>query len=483
VAVVDRIGWAWALACAAGFLLLCRLTWSFVTDDAWITVRYAENLASGDGFAWNPGGERVEGFSNPLLVIVEALAHLAGIPAIATARAVGIASGLGLVVLLWRLGPPVVGTTAARVGLLLTALYPPIALWAVGGLETVPAALALTAGVLWLIADRPRAALLGGAALAVLPWLRPEGLAVALAVAILAEAPGLRRRAQRRTAGRRLALAAGLPLASQGLLEIARLAVYGHLLPNSALYKSGRGMTTEVLERFLMQAGPLLLLAACGLLAARRRQRLLIVPALVYAAGSVGMLNSVNSFSRLLLPAWPALALLAGVAIAAGYGRLRRTRAAAAIAAAALFVVSTVAMASLVARFGEAYAACGQDARLEAAAWLRTNTPPGTVYSVSDAGLLPLRAGDRTAVDQLRLNEAQLQRTGRLPLPREIALVYEARPEVLVLASTRPDRFSGRYVADRTMTADPRFAAYALAHVARGDGPGCRYHLFLYRRR
>src|SRR5688572_2797383 len=128
---------------------------SFVTDDAWITIRYAENLAAGDGFVWNPGGERVEGFSNPLLMLLEAAGHAAGIPAIAVARGLGIASGLGLVLVLWRLGPPAVGATATRVALVLTALYPPIALWAVGGLETIPATLAVTAGVLWLIAGRP----------------------------------------------------------------------------------------------------------------------------------------------------------------------------------------------------------------------------------------------------------------------------------------------------------------------------------------
>jgi hypothetical protein len=480
--VRERVGVLWLLGCAAAFLAQCALNWAFVTDDAWITIRYAENLASGHGFAWNPGGERVEGFSNPLLVVIEALAHRAGLPALSTARAVGIGSGLALIAILWRLGPATVGRAATCVAMLLVALYPPMALWAVGGLETLPAALALTAGVLWLIRDGTRGAVLGGSALAVLPWLRPEGLGVALAVALLAEGPGLVRRAGRRGAAQRLALAAGLPLVSQGLLEVARLAIYGHLLPNPALYKSGRDMTTAVAERFLEQAGPLLAFAVCGLLAAHGRQRLLAVPPLVYAAGSVGMLDSVNSFSRLLLPVWPSLALLAGLMIGTVHRRLPRFRTAAAAGLAALLVVPAVGMADVVRRFGQEYAACAQDARLEAAAWLRATTPPGTVYSVSDAGLLPHRAGARIAEDQLRLNEAQLQRTGRLPLPQEIGLVYDAQPDVLVLASTTPDRFRGRYAADRTMAADARFRAYRLAHVARGDGRGCNYHLFLYRR-
>src|SRR3954447_11304786 len=69
---VDRL---WLGACITGFLTLCSLLRRFVTDDAWITARYAENAASGHGFAWNPGGPRVEGFSNPLLVAAEASGH------------------------------------------------------------------------------------------------------------------------------------------------------------------------------------------------------------------------------------------------------------------------------------------------------------------------------------------------------------------------------------------------------------------------
>ena len=45
-------------------------------DDAMISMRYAKNLAHGFGMVWNPGGERVEGFTNPLWVLYMALFHL-----------------------------------------------------------------------------------------------------------------------------------------------------------------------------------------------------------------------------------------------------------------------------------------------------------------------------------------------------------------------------------------------------------------------
>jgi len=50
-------------------------------DDAMISMRYAKNLAQGFGLVWNPGGERVEGFTNPLWVLFMAGLHLLPVPA------------------------------------------------------------------------------------------------------------------------------------------------------------------------------------------------------------------------------------------------------------------------------------------------------------------------------------------------------------------------------------------------------------------
>ncbi|MFZ6019686.1 MAG: hypothetical protein ACOYXO_08750, partial [Chloroflexota bacterium] len=47
--------------------------YSALFDDMMISMTYARNLAQGYGLVWNPGGERVEGFSNPLWVIFMAL--------------------------------------------------------------------------------------------------------------------------------------------------------------------------------------------------------------------------------------------------------------------------------------------------------------------------------------------------------------------------------------------------------------------------
>lgn len=496
--VPGRPGPAGVLVLAAScvlFLALCWVLRHFVTDDAWISVRYAENLAAGHGFVWNPGGPPVEGYSNPGLVGVEALADALGWSALAAARTLGVLCGLACVLLVGLGGRAVVGATAAGAGAVLTAACAPLALWSVAGLETTVVAALLTAAVLQLARPDGGRAGLTGALLAALPWFRPEGLAVGLAVAVLGEAWGLRRRRTRGRAVRRLALVAGLPVLSQAALEVVRLVAFGHLLPNSVLYKSGTGPLLLVLGTFVGQSALVVALSLVAVALVRGRAWLLAVPVVVYAAGSLGTLNSVNAFSRFLLPTWPQLALLAGVTLSAAASWLARrllrspgTGRAPAVAAALTALVAAALLAlppadlRTVDAWQDQYRGCRVAAREDMARWLRTATPPGTTFAVADAGLVPARSGGRTAYDSLLLNDPLLQDTGPLPYDVRADLVLDRRPDVLVLTSRASERYQGLYATDRALHDDPRATAYELAHVSGTARPGCRYVLFAYQR-
>ena len=48
----------------------------YLLDDAMISMKYAKNIAQGAGPVWNAGGERVEGFTNPLWTGVMVIPHL-----------------------------------------------------------------------------------------------------------------------------------------------------------------------------------------------------------------------------------------------------------------------------------------------------------------------------------------------------------------------------------------------------------------------
>ena len=61
----------------------------FTSEDFLITLRYAENLAGGHGFVYNPG-ERVLGTTTPLYALFLALAAALGLPADGVGKAVNI---------------------------------------------------------------------------------------------------------------------------------------------------------------------------------------------------------------------------------------------------------------------------------------------------------------------------------------------------------------------------------------------------------
>jgi len=76
--------------------------WRFLGDDAFISFRYARNLAEGHGLVWNVG-EAVEGYTNFLWVLLMAAGMRAGIEPEMLSVALGVASGVAVLALvLWR---------------------------------------------------------------------------------------------------------------------------------------------------------------------------------------------------------------------------------------------------------------------------------------------------------------------------------------------------------------------------------------------
>jgi arabinofuranosyltransferase len=475
----DRVvAWAAVASCALFAVHLWVLR-GFVTDDSWISVRYAENLGSGQGLGWNPGGDPVEGFSNPLLVLVEAAAHALGLSAMGTARVLGVAAGLGCVLAVHLLGRHVVGTRASIVGGVLTAACAPLALWSVGGLETTVVALLLTAAALEL-ARPERNAIRAGWLLAPLPWLRPEALAVAGALLVAAHLT----RDWRRPPWRSFLVALAPVVASQVLLQAVRWFVFGNVVPNSARYKVGTGGALDVPRMFVEEHTLLLVAAVVGLALLRGRQRILAVTPVVYLLGSIGTLDSANGWSRFLVPVLPQVALLAGVLAAAALTVAGLRHRVWAIGLAAALVVATMLWSpsrlSEVGPWQRAYMDCKVEAREQLLDWL-PSTPPGTTMAISDAGLVPARAGDRHVIDSFLLNEASLQETGALSASERADRVHDLRPDLIVLASDSAERFEGTYVTDQLIHDDPRMGAYTQAAVT-GGGDACAYALWAFRR-
>lgn len=328
---------------AAGF-------WPWISDDAFISLRYAERLWQGHGLTWTDG-EHVEGYSNLLWVLLSCAGHAIGCDWITTVRGLGIGTTIATFAALTFLRWPMAGRSprgsvvqdlTAHVPVLVLAMLPPTSLWAIGGLETPLALLLTTTGFAAtgaVLAARHReheqpagavpprnTAIVAGVSFALLAWTRPDGpLAGCLAAAIVwlaGPAPRLR------LAG----WVAGPMLAAIAIQVTFRLIYYGDYVPNTAHAKVGTSAGTIALGLDYLQSSAnvlfaLLVPATVGLVLALTQRSTRAFAGLVAAflglwaiyTTSVG--GDLFPLCRLMLPALGPLTLLALL----GFARLTRS--------------------------------------------------------------------------------------------------------------------------------------------------------------
>lgn len=179
------------LLCLVLLLLHVDHFW-FLCDDALISFRYARNLAEGHGLVFNPGFERVEGYTNFLWVLLLAAGTKAGFTPQHLANPLSvICTGLLFVIVLrfcWRNSASAVSGWWLIFPALFLATNRSFAVWATSGLETRLFELLIVLGVLRSL-EEIRLARLGAATfpwssllLALATLTRPDGLLIAVCV-------------------------------------------------------------------------------------------------------------------------------------------------------------------------------------------------------------------------------------------------------------------------------------------------------------
>jgi len=229
-------------------------------DDAYISLRYADNWADGRGLAFNPG-ETVEGYTNFLLVLFEAGAIRCGLDPLLAMKLPGRMALplLGGLVALWMCAHLFPGKPAHAAAVAAVAtLNPAMVCWSFSGLESCLYALLLTAAVLSATAaDRARWLACSAFCLILAGMARPEGAAflpVVLAVVYL-----------RCRSVRRAALWAGIFAAGFGTYFAMRALHFGYLFPNTFYAKLDYGGPALALRGCVhlwdfVRAAPLLML-------------------------------------------------------------------------------------------------------------------------------------------------------------------------------------------------------------------------------
>lgn len=447
-------------------------------DDAYIFFRYADHLLAGHGPVFNPG-ERVEGFTSPLWLLLLAAAHGAGLGYAAAVTLFGLAASLCTLPLVGRLAREAAPPALALLAPLLLALHPGQAMWAVHGLETALFILLLTAGwaavTVW---ERPFPA---GLILGLAFWVRPEAV---LLVAVLA---GLRLRGGRRPEAFRLLL--GAALVALPLLAL-RFAFYGSLVPNTFHAKSGGGLQRILFglseaRRFVSAHAPLVLACAASVvvffMVRRRRQHSESMPPVVVEALLLGGLWSGWNIwvggdgffgFRFWLPVLPA----AGIVLAWGAGQMDRLSGASSLntrlvraAGVVLLVAVTAAGVWPEARREQVSGARFTARMLVAGRWLHDHAPPGATLAVNYVGALPYASGLVT-LDMLGLTEPAVARTpisGRFRYPGHAkgngAAILDRRPDLIMMNGVylEPDpmtELAPQLASEEEIAADPRFA-------------------------
>lgn len=502
--LLGALAWLWLLL-RTGDLL--GAVWAFVTDDAYVSMRYGRNLAEGHGIVWNIGETPpVEGYSNFLFVLLSALGLKVGVDPLLLLRVLSVAALAATCVCLavltrrW-LGP--LGSILPAVGL---TAYPGTIWWTGSGMETAVYQLFMVAAATCAVAAmdggeaRPngqmswaRAPLVGAGLCALLGSLtRPEGPLVALAIAA-----GFLWRAAR--SPRALVEPALVLLVTFALPYAAytawRVGYFGRLLPNSVLCKaSWDGDPATLLIGFLRMAGVWMLLT----LAIPRRSLdarhvvLLGLPAL-YMVALWGADPIIAYLARHFLAPY-ALVLVTGcVGTVALMGRVwpawsptRREATTLAIALVGSTLV-TLYYRDRIIREADGYAV-RNGLRAELGVWIEEELGPQTLVLAGDTGLIGYET-HAPILDAYCLNSRDWTSP---PVDHDqarfIELAYERRPDVVLVSGRRIDRLEPTedYGFWKAFVAQPRFATdYRLDRVlgeASSEVTGGNYTYWVYRR-
>lgn len=174
--------YAAALTIISIILIFHIFQYIFLTDDAFISFRYAHNIADGFGPVFNVG-ERVEGYTNFLWVILLAMFNLLGLAPEIMAKILSIGSSIALFGLVYYFNRKMFSRSKydffILIAPLLLALNRTYAVWSTGGLETKLFTLLIFLGIIFTVRDKDQdTGSFGPAAFffALAALTRPEGI-------------------------------------------------------------------------------------------------------------------------------------------------------------------------------------------------------------------------------------------------------------------------------------------------------------------
>ena len=221
----------------------------YVKDDAFISLRYARNIAEGLGVVFNPG-DRLEGYTNFLWILLSVPAFWLGVDPLVWVKVLASACAQAGLVLCWVAARFFGGDRWDGYTLVAPALWAAsssVVLWSQGGLEPPLMALLCSGGTLlaMMLWSRTgdhdpdcRSLAIGSALLlAAAGFTRPDAHAFFILAAGMAGIDMIRRRA----VSRWWLLWAGIVVAILAPYHLWRVLYFGDLFPNTMYVKASAG--------------------------------------------------------------------------------------------------------------------------------------------------------------------------------------------------------------------------------------------------
>ncbi|MBC7265287.1 MAG: hypothetical protein H5T64_13170 [Chloroflexi bacterium] len=472
-------------------------TW--IMEDAFISFRYVRNFVNGYGLVFNVG-ERVEGYTNFLWVMVLALPAALGVDIVTAGHVGGVLFSVLASLMTYVLGrwisphapPPL---SLVSVGFLATSGS--WVVWATSGLETPMYAFLLTVAAYAYLHERggrSRTLPISGLVFALVAMTRPDGTLFWLLTLLHALAERFVRR-QRLVDGTVLSLVIGF-VVPFGSYFAWRTWYYGYLLPNTFYAKVGasgsqmlRGLNYTL--RFLCTYGLYpLLLGALLVLSQRSRPWVAYFSLLLlgYMAYVVAVGGDAWAASRFFAPVLPLLVLLAQGGLEAlwetvGPGRKVML---------AFGLVSAVVMAGSLWLSASDAAVVLRDVTVRdgraVGLWFKEHASPGAVLATNTAGAVAYYSELRI-IDMLGLNDVHIAHR-QVPVGARLA-GHEKGDGAYVLAR-RPDYilFCGSvgldtpcFRSDQELFVDPLFTELYEKNTVYLSGISYPYKLTFYRLR
>lgn len=458
----------WSLPALAVLLVFLHYYAGFVSDDAFISFRYADHLARGLGLEWNPG-YRVEGYSNFLwVVLISALQAVLRIPAPQGARALAWIAAACTVILIVAAARRERRRPAPE--LLVLAALPvvlsfPYQFWVATRLETPLFSLLLLLSVyLFTLEEESHVGRRWPSALAflALALTRPEGAAFIIVPGIyllsrVRSLTGLRQICRER------GVWLGVFLGGMAIYLGWRLYYFGDLLPNTYYAKVGGQEVLdkgwEYLMRFVDQR-PHALIMLLGILflggTASRLVALLVGTAITLTAIVVLEGGDWMREYRLLIPTMVVLAAALAVSLqhVSQDGSLsRRLAGTTGMILLCLFLQNN--SGTPWEEWGPAFKGrtcdplINMEGEMTAASarvgwWLKNNARPGDLIAVNHAGAVPYHSGLPT-IDMVGLNDLHIARVpGGKHVKWDPEYVLRRKPTYVVL-NTRDRPVDGKY--------------------------------------